>query len=348
MEKLEGKVINIIFSSETGFKILQLQTNKNIITVKGSLPTVEIGENLQCMGKYVEHKDFGLQFEISTFEKVFPEETEDILSYLESGVIKKIGVKTAKKIVDKFGKDTLDIMYLNPERLAEISGISKRGAIEIGLEFKEKRAFLEVVEYLKKYNLEYKEISRMYEVLKVDTISVIKKNPYIILNYIPSVKFTDLDRIAINEGVDLNSENRIKASIKYAMNLSLKNGNTYSNYNNLLLFVIKLTGAEKEYIEKCVKDMAFEHFLDITEDKVSLESIAIAEKEIAENLKILNNGKLKSVKNIEKRIKELEKKYNIVLTDVQKEAVTEVNKNNVIVITGGAGTRKNHNNQVYS
>ena len=356
MEQIEGKVINIIYESDNGFKIINIEIGNRILTLKGSLPTVEIGDNIKASGKYVEHKDFGMQFDVNTFEKVFPEGSDSILEYLESGAIKGIGPKTAKKIVDKFGENTLNIMYENPELLAEITGISKQKAIDMGAEFREKREFFDIVEFLKPYNLSMNEVNKLYGKYKSMTINLLRENPYIILNEVTSVKFNDIDRIALNEGISLNSENRLKAAIMHAMNLSLRNGHTFVKYGSLVSFVKSVTSAEEEYIEKCVKELSIRRFLDVIKEKdydlsedaveekeeklVCLEPLSIAESEIAEKLSIINETKLKTIVGIDSKIKDLEKERKIELTESQREAIKAVNDNNITIITGGPGTGK--------
>ena len=356
MEQIEGKVINIIYESDNGFKIINIEIGNRILTLKGSLPTVEIGDNIKASGKYVEHKDFGMQFDVNTFEKVFPEGSDSILEYLESGAIKGIGPKTAKKIVDKFGENTLNIMYENPELLAEITGISKQKAIDMGAEFREKREFFDIVEFLKPYNLSMNEVNKLYGKYKSMTINILRENPYIILNEVTSVKFNDIDRIALNEGISLNSENRLKAAIMHAMNLSLRNGHTFVKYGSLVSFVKSVTSAEEEYIEKCVKELSIRRFLDVIKEKdydlsedaveekeeklVCLEPLSIAESEIAEKLSIINETKLKTIVGIDSKIKDLEKELKIELTESQREAIKAVNDNNITIITGGPGTGK--------
>lgn len=342
-EKIVGKVLSIIFESSNGngFKIITFKMKNNIITVKGSLPSVELGDDLQLVGKYVEHKEYGMQFDCISFEKIFPEDESSILEYLESGAIKGVGPKTAQKIVDYFGDDTLKIMYEDPQKLSIISGITKNKAIEIGNEFREKREFYDAVEYLKKYNLQMTEISKIYSVLKGDTIELISNNPYIILKHIATVKFIDIDKIAVANGIDLNSENRIKSAIMYAMTLSIKNGHTYVNKTSLETFVQSITKAESVYITKCMKDLEINHMIEVKEESVALEPLAIAEETIKNVIhSLINDKKGLKITNIDKKIKNLENELGLELTSGQKEAIKEVNKNNITVITGGPGTGK--------
>ena len=288
MEEITGKIINIIYKAENGFKILNLETKGSIITIKGNMPVAEIGDMIKCEGKYIVHKDFGKQFEAIKYEKVLPEASDGILSYLESGTIKGIGPKTAQKIVERFGDDTLNIIQRTPELLSEIRGISKAKAIEIGNEFREKMEFFDIVDYLNSYNLSINDINKIYTKYKSQTIDIISENPYIILVHIPTAKFSEIDKIAISEGISLNSEHRLKSAITHAMTLSSKNGHTYVKKENLIQFVKNIASAEEEYIEKCLMDLHMGKFLNIYNldeiEIVSLEPYYIAESEIAENL----------------------------------------------------------------
>ncbi len=340
MDKIRGKIINIIYEGNEGFKILNLKLDNRIITLKGNMPMVDLGDNIEAIGNYVEHKNYGMQFDVTTFEKIFPSETEDILDYLQSGAIKGIGPKLAGKIIDRFSDDTLDIIYNDPAKLAEISGVSLKKADEIGREFRAKREFFELSKYLKPYNLRSSDIAKMYAKYKENTLDIIKENPYIIVSSIVNVSFADIDKIAIREGIPLENENRITSAIIYALNISIKNGHTYVTYNNLLEYLKKITGTNEEVIETVLKNIHTQGLINIMEDTVALESVSIAESEIAEKLIRLKNTKSFKITGTVKKITTLEKELDISLTTDQKNAIKAALKNNVTIITGGPGTGK--------
>lgn len=342
MEKLEGQICHIIYSNESGFKIINISESGTgrIITAKGTLSMVGVGEYISCAGKYVEHKEFGRQFDVFSFEKYIPEGEEEILEYLSSGIIKGVGEKTAEKIVAMYGKDSLDIIYSFPEKLALVQGISKKKAMEITEEYRENREFFNAVEYLKKYNMSIEMVTQIYKKFGVDTVDVVKENPYVIIDSGTRINFLEVDKIALELGMALNNLSRIEAAIKYALTISLGNGHTFVDKERLTDFVKSLTRVENEYIEHAISSLKAKRYLAENDGRVALESMNIAETEIAKILKILKISKPKSISSAVKKISKIEKEENIELTEEQRSALLTVLENPVTIITGGPGTGK--------
>lgn len=231
------------------------------------------------------------------------------------------------------------MIYESPEKLAQVQGISKNKANEISQEYREKREFFNILEYLKKYNLSIENVTQVYNEYGVNTVEIIKNNPYVILDIVGRIGFSEIDNIALENGITLNSLERLEASIKYAMKIAEQNGHTYVKKDNLVDFVINLTGAEEENVLHAIAELSMKRYLNIEEERISLESLSIAELEIATKLELLKNAKIKKIKNVLDKITEIEKEENITLTTEQKTAIISALENNVSIITGGPRNR---------
>ena len=231
------------------------------------------------------------------------------------------------------------MIYEAPEKLAQVQGISKNKANEISQEYREKREFFNILEYLKKYNLSIENVTQIYNEYGVNTVEIIKNNPYVILDIVARIGFSEIDNIALENGITLNNLERLEASIKYAMKIAEQNGHTYVKKDNLVDFVINLTGAEEENVLHAIAELSMKRYLNIEGERISLESLSIAELEIATKLELLKNAKIKKIKNVLDKITEIEKEENITLTTEQKTAIISALENNVSIITGGPRNR---------
>ena len=231
------------------------------------------------------------------------------------------------------------MIYEAPEKLAQVQGISKNKANEISQEYREKREFFNILEYLKKYNLSIENVTQVYNEYGVNTVEIIKNNPYVILDIVARIGFSEIDNIALENGITLNNLERLEASIKYAMKIAEQNGHTYVKKDNLVDFVINLTGAEEENVLHAIAELSMKRYLNIEEERISLESLSIAELEIATKLELLKNAKIKKIKNVLDKITEIEKEENITPTTEQKTAIISALENNVSIITGGPRNR---------
>lgn len=339
--QISGKVYNIIYNNDdNNFKILNLDNSGVLETIKGIFPMVEVGDNIKCEGEYIEHQKFGLQFDAKSFTKIFPEKIRDIKNYLSSGVIKGIGEVLSERIIEMFGEDSLDIIYKTPEKLEKVKGISKEKAIEIGEEFRNKREIFNLVEFLKEYNLSMEDINKIYEIFKIDSIEVIKENPYILIDILYNINFKDIDRIALKQGIEPTSENRIIAIIKYIMKINLNNGHTFIEKQELLNFLLKNIDLGYEYLEDILYKLEMSDYLVIDENIVTLKSIDYAEENIVEKILEIKENEIDIIPNFNKLLEKQENKSEIELSNEQKNAIKSVNGNNISIITGGPGTGK--------
>ena len=323
-----------------------LLQKKKYLQQYGYLPFINKGDYLKIKGKFVTHQDYGRQFKIEYFEKKLPQSKDALEKYLSNGIIKGIGPATARRIVDKFGDETLAIFKFEPERLSEVKGISKEKSKEIAEEFNQNWGLWQIVEFLEKFGIGANNSKKVYDKLGSNAINVIENNPYVLVDIAYGVDFFKIDKIAIDLGIEINSFERIKAGIKYALLLSSYNGNTCVEKNNLLNFIIERLNVEKEYIEENLISLksADEIIYEKREDKSEwyyLKPLYIAEKNIAERFLMMSRSKnVKYIQNFEKELAKQEKMFEIVLSEKQREALIQANENNISIITGGPGTGK--------
>lgn len=349
--KLEGQLEEIIYQNETNsYTIATLQTEEEIFTVVGYLPFINEGDCLELEGKFVTHQEYGRQFKIDTFEKKMPQTVDALERYLASGIVKGIGPSTAKKIVDKFGEETIAIFKFEPKRLAEIKGISENGAIEMAEEFNTKWELWQIVGFLEKFGINASNSKKVYEALGTDAIEEITKNPYVLVDITYGVDFFKIDKMALDIGIDVNSYQRIGAGIRYGLILASYNGNTCVQKENLYDFVKNKLSVEEKYIDEVVINLKAtgKIVVETIEEKewIFLEEFYRVEKNIAQRIYMMMKTKnMKYIKSFEEKLEKEELFLEMVFSEKQKEALKEVNNSNVTIITGGPGTRKNNNNK---
>lgn len=344
--EIQGQLIDIIYSDKVnGYMVAELKTNKETIIITGYLPFIENGDSLKLIGKYVTHPDYGEQFKVETFEKLMPETAEALERYLAGGIITGVGPATAKKIVDKFKEETINILRNEPERLATIRGINEERAIKISEEFNEKWDLWQIVGFLEKFGISAQNSKKVYQKFGKDAIVEIEENPYMLLDITYGVDFKKIDKMALDLGTKVNSIQRIESAIKYSLALASQNGNTCVEKGNLIEFVVNLLNVEKEDIEDSLINLKAQAKIFIEETNsgvwVYLDTFFVCEKNIADKLIVLNEAKnIKEIKDFNLKFKNEEEIADIILSEKQREAMEAVNNNNVCVITGGPGTGK--------
>ena len=345
--ELVGTVEDFIFQNEqNGYSIAVFETDDNIITtIVGYLPFVESGDYLKLVGKEVVHKDYGEQFKVESFEKIMPQGNDALEKYLASGNIKGVGKAIAKRIIEKFGDETINIFKFEPTKLALVKGITESRAIEIATEFNEKWELWQIVGFLEKYGIGPNNSKKVFDELGFDAIKKIEENPYILVDIVYGVDFNKIDRIAIKMGIDPNTDARINSGIKYALVLASNNGNTCVQKESLIVYTLGILQVDRERIEECLINLKVTQQIVIEEyeddEWVYLYPYYEAEKNISYRLlKLQNYQNTKKVKSIKKEIEKLENILEIKLSDKQYEALKCINDNNVCIITGGPGTGK--------
>ena len=344
--ELKGVVDEIIYQNEVNsYTICTMELEEEVITIVGYLPFITTGDTLKIEGDFVEHQEYGRQFKISTFEKLMPESAAAMEKYLAGGTIKGIGPATAKRIVDKFGEDTLHVFKFEPRKLAEVKGINLKRAEEIGIEFNEKIDVFQIVTFLEKFGIGSSNAKKVYDLLGKDAIAKIEENPYILIDIAYGVDFKYIDKMALDIGLPYDNEKRIESGIKYSLIISSYNGHTCVFLENLYKYVVELLDVSRENIENSLINLKAKE--DITIEKredgewIYLFAFYKAEQNIAKKLITLEETKnTKKIKNFKTELKKQEKDLDIELSEKQKEAVETVNEHNVCVITGGPGTGK--------
>ena len=316
----------------------------------GYLPFVNIGDTLKIIGKIVEHQEYGKQIKVDTFEKLMPQTTKALEKYLANCGIKGIGPATAQKIVDTFGDDTLNVFKFEPVKLAQIKGITKDRAIEIANTFIENWEVWQLVGFLDKFGIGPQNAEKIYKVLGINAIEEIEANPYILVDLVNRVNFEQIDKIALNLGIEYNNEKRIRSGIKHALTLVTYNGHCCTKYENLVEFVNKLLRVSIDEIEEAIINMKAKQDI-IFEERNNEEWIYLyqyykAEEDVANSIKNLDKYKnIKKINKFEKELKLFEEKSNIDLSEKQIEAIKAINEHNVCVITGRTRYRKNYYNK---
>lgn len=348
--EIKGEVQDIIYKNEiNSYTIATFKTSEEETTVVGYLPFINSGDTLKVNGVFVEHQEYGRQFKIETFEKIMPQTLDALERYLANGTIKGIGPATAKKIVGTFGEETINIFKFEPKMLSNIKGITEEKAISIAEEFIANWEIWQLVGFLDKFGVGPQSAEKIYKTLGTNAIEEIEANPYILVDLVNKVDFTQIDKMALGIGIEYNNDKRIKSGIKHALRLSTYNGHSTVAYENLVQFVSTLLGVNGEYVEENIINLKAKNEIIIEEREngekleewVYLEEFYNAEKNIANKLINLKEGRnIKKINGFDRKIKTLEKHSDIELSEKQLEAVRAINDNNVCVITGGPGTGK--------
>ena len=346
MLKLEGIVEDIIFRNEVNsYTVAVLNTTDGNATIVGYAPFINIGETINVEGDWVYHPIYGEQLEFKNISLVVPTSINGIEKYLSSGLIPYIGPKTAKRIVEKFGLDSLDIIQKNPERLKEIEGIGDKKLKKIVEAFKEQGELRDIMVFLQQYGISTNYGIKIYKKYGKDTINIISENPYRLAEDIYGIGFKTADKIAQNMGISLESPYRIEGGIRYSINKFAGNGHTYVPKDELIKASSHLLDINEDLIEASIRDLAIKGILHIMnkdeEVIVYYTPYHIAENNVARKIIELSRIELDPINiDIEKAISIIEGEDGIIFADKQREAIEESISNGIMVMTGGPGTGK--------
>lgn len=344
--KIEGIIEEIIFHNEdNGYTVAKVKCDKEQITVVGCLPYISEKQNISFEGEWVVHHQFGKQLKINSFEEIMPDTKGGILKYLSSGVISGIGPVTAKKIVDKFGDETFEIMDNFIERLYEIEGIGEKKVKLICDSYSKQKELKNIMVFLQNYGVTPKQCVKIYKRFGGSSINTVKENPYILTEEISGIGFKTADKIAINLGVETNAPYRIQSGIKYVVNEFCALGNTYMPMDKLILEASKILGATNDDIEKNIHDSAIDGKIKVEkiEDTNCVFTIPYyyCELGVTKNVLNLSVEKFDKIKiEVSKDIKKFEAENNIKFAQSQKQAIKGALETGIEVITGGPGTGK--------
>ena len=344
--EITGEIKDIIYKSEiNSYTIAEFETDEEATTVVGYLPFVNSGDTLKLIGKFVEHKEYGRQFKIDTFEKMMPQSLDSLERYLANGNIKGIGEALAARIVKKFGEETIHVFKYEPDRLAEIRGISKNKAKEMSEDFIQNWEVWQIVGFLERFGIGAEHAKKVFDLYGTKAIEEIEANPYLLIDIARGVDFKQIDKMALGLGISYDNEKRVASGIKYGLIRATYNGHSCVLKENLIEFVINLLDVSTENVEDGLINLQVKNEIVIEkrekEEYVYLYAFYSAEEEIAFRIKRLQKAKnMKEIKNLQTLLKKVEESSSIELSEKQKEAVNLVNENNVTIITGGPGTGK--------
>lgn len=360
MERFKGYVNKIVYRNEdNGYTVFELELDGDELTCVGNVPYVTEGEFVEVTGEYTEHSVYGQQLKVETCEDIPPEDEKSVERYLASGAIKGIGAALASRIVRRFKADTLRIIEQEPERLAEIKGISRRMAVEISDNVTAKRDMRNAMMFLQDYGISMALSAKIYNQYGASVYTIMKENPYRLADDIAGVGFRIADEIARKAGIEADSDFRIKSGIMYTLLQATGSGHIYLPQGELLEQLNTLLDTEIKDIDRHLSDLSMDKKIvvkqQLQENEASTDagdggyqaerlvygaSYYYMEMSVAYALKALDARESIDKDKIADRIRRIEKAEKIELDDRQRDAVIQAISSGLLVITGGPGTGK--------
>lgn len=344
---LEGTVEDVIFhNDDNGYAVFDFKSDDGdeVICV-GTVPQIRRGDMLKLTGGMVIHPTYGLQFKVEFYERVVPTTAVAIEKYLSSGIVKGIGPKTAKKIVDKFGAATFYVIEEKFDRLVEIKGITYDKALAVHNSFCSQRDIRKVMLYLQEFGVTPAFAMKVYKKYGYRTIDIIKENPYRMAEDIAGIGFKTADRIAYSMGIPTDSPNRVKSGIKYILSESLLDGNVFMPKDSLIRQAGEILSVDEEMVDNCLRELQIEHkvFNENIDGTDAVYLMTMYYTEISAAKKLLELSFFHDdadLRKIDDKIDAVEDLSGICLAKQQRTAVIEAMREGVLVITGGPGTGK--------
>lgn len=341
METINGYVEHIIYQKqENGYTVFVLVSEEKDITCVGTCKGLTNGENIEAVGEYTEHPVYGEQFKIASYKVVAPKDSVSVERYLSSGAVKGIGAALAKRIVKRFGDDTFRIMEEEPERLAEIKGISERMAREIAAQMEERKDLRDALVYLQQFGISNTLAIRIFDTYGTNLYGILKENPYKLAEDIDGIGFKIADEIASRIGIHTDSDYRIRSGILYTLLQAVGEGHCYLPMEQVLQRAEQLLQVAAVHIEPQLANLMLDKKLVIKEEKVYAYSYYYAELGCARMLFDLNMPMRESKQYVEGVIKSITEEIRIELDELQQKAVMEAIQNGVFILSGGPGTGK--------
>ncbi len=351
MEKIKGYIDHIIYrNAENGYTVMELIVDGEEVTCVGMFQTITQGENIEAEGEFMEHPVYGEQFKTKSYKIIEPDDVVSMERYLASGAVKGLGPSLAKRIIRKFGEETFRIMEEEPERLAEVKGISETKAREIGIQMEEKRELREAMLFLQKYGISNALAIRIYDEYGSEIYGILRENPYRLADDIAGIGFKTADEIAARIGIHTDSDYRIRSGLLYTLLQAAMDGNVYLPKEVLLERTEQLLDVKQEYLEPQVGNLAMERKLVVRtkeeQCQVYAASYYYAEADCARMLHELDIALTEETESgmeqklVRDRLRKLEKHLSVELDELQREAVMQCNRRGVFVLSGGPGTGK--------
>ncbi len=351
METVQGYIDHFIYRNEiNGYGVAELQTEDEELICVGFFQGIDQGENVKITGQYVEHAVYGLQLKAEKITVIAPEDAYAMERYLAGGAIKGIGASLAKRIVKKFGSDTFRIMEEEPERLAEIKGISERKAMEIGGLMENRKELRDAMVFLQKYGITNNLALKVYDAYGMRLYSVIQENPYQLAEEIDGIGFKRADEIAKKAGIRIESQFRINSGICYTLSQAAAEGHTFLPREELVRRAVLLLDVAAEQVEEALPNLAMEKKIVIKQEegmvccypaRIYYEELACA-RMLHDLNNICNQGELnpEEERRLQNQIENVERELAVELDELQHLAVVEAAKNGIFILSGGPGTGK--------
>jgi len=347
LDKICGKIENVVYHNDSNdYTVLEISDkDENLIVAVGIMPFSFEGEQVELVGRWTYHKEFGRQFAFDSFEKSLPENTDGILQYLSSRTVKGVGPVTALRIVRRFGQDTFDVIENHPEWLADIPGITLKKAATISESFREQTGIRGVMMFCRDF-MGTGEVTKVYKRLGVGAVGVIKENPYILCEDDFGISFEKADAIAMSLGQATDSPARILSGIKYILSYNAsQNGHTCLPLEKLLPSVGQILGIDEQKIYENI--LVFINDGKLSEFKIEKTSfimtseVAEDEDSIARHLFRISRGALEySADDVAALIEKVEATLSLEFANLQKKAIFKSLEDGVMILTGGPGTGK--------
>ena len=349
MEELicrEGTVHSVIFqNAENGYTVLRLLTEEGeIVTVVGCIPCVAPGEHLTVTGTWETHPQHGEQLRAEELERSLPEEEDEILAYLSSGICKGVGPATARSIVERFGLDTLDILETEPERLQMIRGITAKKAMEIGAMFRQHMGLRRLMEFLSRYQLPPVLAIRLRQQYGDGALEMVRRNPYLLSDDVCGVDFSVTDTMALSMGFAEDCGERLRAAVTFELTFNENNGHVFLPQDKLLSATCQLLDCGLEQVEAALDALTEQHAVVIEHianvQAVYLRRLWEAESSAYARLLALLDMDADQSRYAERTVAEIEREQGITYAPMQRQAVALAAKAGVMLLTGGPGTGK--------
>lgn len=346
MERFEGTVSDVIFTNDiNGYTVARIKTEEFTEVITGIMPGIATGENIEVEGEWNVHENYGRQFNVKSYQVVVPSTINGIVAFLSSGVIKGVGEKMAKRIVERFGIQTLEVLQKTPEKLLEIEGIGPKKLEPIIESYNENMGVKNIIIALSPFGISPKLSMKIFKKYGANSLEVVRNNPYRLIDDIVGIGFKMADEIAQNCGVEKDSRHRVEQGIIHILKNSINNGHTFLPENIVDSEAVKLLGLPMETIDESLYELALsrkvvlEKYGDI--NIVYLARYHRAELDVCMNLISLSNSEIRDLKiDIETELEEFQEREGMYLAAAQKQAVRAAFENGVMVLTGGPGTGK--------
>ncbi|MCC8082339.1 MAG: ATP-dependent RecD-like DNA helicase [Lachnospiraceae bacterium] len=345
MEKVDGYVEHIVYrNEENGYTVLHVAADGEEMTCVGTFHVISEGEHVEMEGEYTIHPSYGSQLKVDHYTVRAPEDSAAMERYLGSGAVKGVGPALASRIVRRFQNDTFRVIEEEPERLAEVKGISERKAMEISEQMEEKRELRQAMMYLQDYGISLTLAVKIYQAYGIDTYRILRENPYQLAEDVDGIGFKIADEIARRIGIHTDSDFRIRSGILYVLQHASLEGHTFLPMGLLTGRACELLNVEAPAVEKHYMDMAIDRKLVLKQSEeqpqVYAASYYYMEANVAVMLRELNVKYDVSETEIDRRIQSLEELSGMELDELQRVAVREAVVSGLLVITGGPGTGK--------